>query len=78
MQNDLPRLAKRAAVGRHHHGLPQHPHRQIELRDSPSSLQQFKPHRRQHLEDDADRQTNEPPTPDRFIDFSKEQFQRVH
>jgi hypothetical protein len=35
---------------------PQHPHRQIELRDSPSGVQQFEPHPRQHVEDDADRQ----------------------
>jgi hypothetical protein len=35
---------------------PQHPHRQIELRDSPSGVQQFEAHPRQHVEDDADRE----------------------
>jgi hypothetical protein len=35
---------------------PQHPHRQIELRDSASGVQQFETYPRQHVEDDADRE----------------------
>src|SRR5262245_42547154 len=35
---------------------PQHPHRQIKLRNSASSLQQFQAHPRQHVEDHADGQ----------------------
>jgi hypothetical protein len=33
---------------------PQHPHRQIELRDSASGIQQFEANPWQHVEDDAD------------------------
>ena len=35
---------------------PQHPHRQIELRDSASGAQQFENHPWQHVEDDAEGQ----------------------
>ena len=34
----------------------QHPHQQIELRYSASGVQQFEPHPRQHVEDDADQE----------------------
>src|SRR5215470_744891 len=59
-----PRVAKGVVGARHDRRpswiappQPQHPSRQIELRDSPSGVQQFETHPRQRVEDDADRQS---------------------